>query len=228
MISEYDRLFGDQALAELVADVALPDGSPLAIARARAWEGQHEASEAAAEGASEPWSTFVVALAKHASGKEARARLLALATDASLDPRVRLWAFTALRAEGWVPDADAAHELLGVVLEVPVKGSYDVLAAYADGSVRFLGHVGQSSVVEGSGEPGGTVREVLRLGASLASVPVVSRERPAKRGPADHLRLSALTPAGVRRVDVPWREVEAGGAHAPFFEAATKLFAEVT
>lgn len=227
MISEYDRLFGDQPLSEVVADLRTEAGTPLAVARARAWEGTWREAEVAARDAEQPWGRLVVALAKQSGKEPARDDLLALAGDRGTDPRVRMWAYTALRAEGWKPSEELAHELLGVVVEVPIKSSYDVLAAYVDGSVRFLGHVGQSSIVEGDGEPRPNVRAVLNAAASLSRAPVVAREKPAVQGPLDHLRLSALTPAGVRRVEVPWSEVEAGGAHVAFFQAATKLFADV-
>ncbi len=227
MISEYDRLFGDQTLSELVTDLAAPDGTPTAVARARAWEGMVKESEVSARDVAEPWASFIVALAKQAARESARERLLALAQNPDAEPRVRLWSFTALRAEGWQPSEDTARELLGVVVEVPVKGTYDVLAAYSDGAVRFLGHVGQSSIVEGSSPLRPNVRNVLAAAGPLVAADVVVREKPAKQGPPDHLRLSALTPAGVRRVEVPWSDVEAGGPYVAFFTAATKLFDDV-
>lgn len=59
-----------------------------------------------------------------------------------------MWAWTALRALGERPSAMHEGEVLGVVVEVPVDEGVDVLAAYADGRVRFLGSAGQIVVRE--------------------------------------------------------------------------------
>jgi len=50
----------------------------------------------------------------------------------------------ALRELGDKPEVTAAWEVLGAVTEVPMKSAYDTLAAYQDGSARYLNFSGSS------------------------------------------------------------------------------------
>ena len=71
------------------------------------------------------------------------AALRALAEDPRADSRVRTLAWGRLREQRQpVPTG----ELLGVVFEVEVNGGLDVLAAYADGRLRYLNHGGRVAV----------------------------------------------------------------------------------
>ena len=71
--------------------------------------------------------------------------LRALAEDRAADSRVRALAYGALRERRMpVP----AAELLGVVFEVEVNGGVDVLAAYADGRLRYLNHGGRVALFD--------------------------------------------------------------------------------
>ncbi len=74
---------------------------------------------------------------------EAIAVLRELLHPQPLETRYQLLIWTALRELGERPERPAAFEVLGVVLEIPVKQSYDTLAAYADGSARYLNFAGQ-------------------------------------------------------------------------------------
>lgn len=66
----------------------------------------------------------------------------------AMESRQVLQAWHHLRSQGIVPDASIADEVLGVVAEVALDGGHDVLAAYADGGVRFLHHLGGGTVIE--------------------------------------------------------------------------------
>ena len=160
--------------------------------------------------------------------QDAQDLLLKIAADAQREPRVRLWAFTALRKGGYDPSPADLSGPLGVVVEVPMPFGLDVLAAYADGSARFLGAAGQLVVVEGNGTPSPNVRDVIAAGDVLLSIAPSPRARPAKPPAKDHLRLSALTAKGVHSVEVPWAEIEQGGRYERLFVAASKLLAQVT
>ncbi|HEX6834820.1 MAG TPA: hypothetical protein VF132_14880 [Rudaea sp.] len=87
-----------------------------------------------------PWSTLF-------SDPPELAALTAIAGDAQQESRVRMLAFERLRAAGKpVP----AKILLGVIVEVPLPGGLDVLAAYADGRVRYINQTGRVAVFEGA------------------------------------------------------------------------------
>jgi len=75
---------------------------------------------------------------------EAIAVLRGVLTAAQLETRTLLWVWSALRELGEKPEPKFAFEVLGVVLEVPSGGAYDTLAAYVDGSARYLNFSGRA------------------------------------------------------------------------------------
>jgi hypothetical protein len=80
------------------------------------------------------------------SGKKADAIavLRGVLTAPQLETRTLLWVWSALRELGEKPAPKVAFEVSGVVLEVPSGGAYDTLAAYVDGSARYLNFSGKA------------------------------------------------------------------------------------
>lgn len=72
--------------------------------------------------------------------------LQALANDDTLEGRIRYLAFGRLRGEGV---RESQKKLLGVIVEVPLSGGLDVLAAYSEGGVRYINQTGKLSILEG-------------------------------------------------------------------------------
>jgi len=148
----------------------------------------------------------------------------AIAQDANEESRVRLLAAQWLRANGQAP---AAPEVLGVVIEVPLDGSMDTLAAYADGRVRYINQTGKISVFEG--------REDLRplveglFGAArtvVAQIGPWDRERlPAPR--PGRIRLSFLVSDGLYFGDGVFTEMERDPLAGPVIAQATQLVQRV-
>jgi hypothetical protein len=81
-------------------------------------------------------------LANAGRREEAKSRLRSILDLPNLETRIQLWAWSALRELGERPDPQSGKEVLGVVVEVPVRGAYDTLAAYQDGSARYLNFSG--------------------------------------------------------------------------------------
>lgn len=75
---------------------------------------------------------------------EAIAALRRVLEMPSLETRTLLWAWSGLRELEEKPESKIAFEVLGVVLEVPSGGAYDTLAAYVDGSARYLNFSGKA------------------------------------------------------------------------------------
>src|SRR5688500_9549795 len=75
--------------------------------------------------------------------EEARRSLKEVLADPAEEIRGKLWAWKALRDLGERPPAEVGREVHGVVLEVPVDGWTDTLAAYSDGRVRYINGQGQ-------------------------------------------------------------------------------------
>jgi hypothetical protein len=220
----YDSLFADQDLEAVLLELEPEPGSEMARGRALLWEGRYEEAAATAAGAGEPWSSFLVAAARIRAGTGARRTLLALAEDPATESRVRLWAWTALRKLGERPSALHEGEILGVVLEVPVDDGVDVLAAYADGRVRFLGSADQLVVREAETTP--AIEDMIGEGRVLLATPAAPRRLdPVAEG---HVRLTGLSAAGVHQVEVPWSEVEGDAPYAALFVASARVLEETT
>jgi hypothetical protein len=75
---------------------------------------------------------------------EAIAVLRGVLDAPQLETRAILWVWSALRELGEKPDPQFAFEVLGVILERPSVDGYDTLAAYVDGSARYLNFSGKA------------------------------------------------------------------------------------
>jgi hypothetical protein len=222
----YDALFADQSLEELILDSDFPPGSPLAVARARMWEGNHAAASAVAAQAGEGfWSSFIVSAARMRAGLGAKRTLLAVAEDPDMESRARLWAYAALRASGEKPSALAASEALGLVAEVPVEHGFDVVAAYVDGRARLLGHADNIVIREPEDGPSAAIFELMGKATVLLDVPAAPRQPPPFA--PDRLRFSALSALGVHSVEIGWAETEPPAPYSALFAALLKVFEEV-
>ena len=135
-------------------------------------------------------------VAENAHGRGPWATLLAdqpdvealrrIAADRDSDSRLRALACLRLRQAG---EDVAAKELFGVIVEVPQDHGLDVLAAFADGSARYLNQTSKIVIFEGRGHPA----EALALALVAAAQPVVDRI-----GPWDQARLPPPGPGRVR------------------------------
>jgi hypothetical protein len=162
-----------------------------------------------------PWQVLLLGEAGDA------ARIHELADDATQESRVRALAYGRLRAMG---QAVPAKVLLGVVVEVPLDGGLDTLAAYADGSVRYVNQSGAMSIFEGP---------VPALAPHVAAVleaaqPIVARIGPADGPrppppPAGHMRLTFLVSDGLYFGEGPMGALMGDALAGPLVTAATGL-----
>lgn len=204
-----DLLFADQDLEDLLVQLDLPPLSSSYVARARLWEGRtKEAVELASDVKDDPFAPLVVAAAKIRSGALDDAKAVLLAIDAAPDAetRLRLWVWCALRALGEVPPPAVARDLLGVVLEVPVRDGLDVLAAYADGRARYANHGGAVVVHEPSGRVDAPIADLLRDASVLTSR--VSTPRLRSPLPLERVRFTGLTRSGLHVAEVGPETIE--------------------
>jgi hypothetical protein len=126
----------------------------------------------------EPWRSLLAATPDAAA-------LQRIATDAHQESRARALAWQRLRTLGLkVPP----KVVLGVVVEVPLDDGLDVLAAYSDGTARYINQSGKLAVFESGPD---TVRALARELVEVAQ-PLVNRI-----GPWHAPRLSP-PPSGVR------------------------------
>ncbi|MGH7295509.1 MAG: hypothetical protein ACRELB_11275, partial [Polyangiaceae bacterium] len=112
------------------------------------------------------------------------------------------------------------------VVEVPMEGSKDVLAAYADGSIRFLGYADNIVVREPADDTKPLVEDVLSKAQPLLAVPPAPRSQAPI--PVDKVRMTALSAMGLHTIEAPWSELEPPGKYADLFTSAAKLLERAT
>lgn len=143
-----------------------------------------------------PWVLMAAAHVKMKMGENSEAgRLLRAVTLISSEARLRLWAWHNLRQLGKYPSPDLARQVLGVIIEVPYEDRMDVLAAYADGSARYINHQGGMIVWDRLDETitplvMNAIRETPALGAP-------QEDRLDDPIAPDEVRLNVLTPGGI-------------------------------
>jgi hypothetical protein len=153
-----------------------------------------------------------------------RSALLALASDASQEGRVRYLAYTKLRELGQpVP----AKILLGVIVEVPLDGGLDVLAAFSEGGVRYINQTGRIAVFESV-----TALQpyVQRLFSASGAVVAHNgpREQPRRVPPRDGaVRVTFLVSDGLYFGEGPLETMQSNAMAGPVIQRATELLQAV-
>ena len=150
--------------------------------------------------------------------------LRSLADDRGQEGRVRYLAYQQLRSFG---QSVPPKQLLGVIVEVPLDGGLDALAAYSEGGVRYINQSGKIAIVEG-------VPNFAQLVQSLfsASQPVVNaigpwkeeRRAPPARG---NVRLTFLVSDGLYFGEGPMNVMQREAMAAPVIQKATELLQAV-
>lgn len=177
----------------------------------------------------EPWVSFVRAREAHQRGAtdEAEALWRAIAAQPGAESRVVLQAWHFLRSIGVAPPDDEAKHVLGAIAEVAMGDGHDVLAVYADDSVRYLNFGGRAVVID---EPIDSVtapaRALLDVGQALTGLlePWEGRLPDLPRG---HSRILMLTPGGPHFGQGPDEALQGDDVAGPFLAAATATLVAV-
>jgi hypothetical protein len=155
------------------------------------------------------------------------AAVSALAHDPANESRVRALAFHWLRDRGFEIQRGL---VLGIVIEVPLDRGLDVLAAYADGSVRYINHTGRMTFIEAgaSSDANGQSQRLIALAG-----PVIARigpwDQPRLPPPGQpNLRLTFIVSDGLYVGDGPFRTMEQDALAGPLVSQGTQLLGTVT
>ncbi|WP_300451815.1 hypothetical protein [Accumulibacter sp.] len=148
-------------------------------------------SEDGQQATTEPWASFVAARKHGQAGKTdlAVAELERIAATPSLESRHYLQAWHFLRLLKVKPPADKAKVVHGVVVEVGLPGGADIVAAYADGTARYLHHTGAGVFWE---------RPDSSLDAEIQALLTAGHEVASRIGPWEQARPEAPTNGNVR------------------------------
>lgn len=165
------------------------------------------------------------ALSRHDQAA-ATAVLHAVIDDRGRPSRDHLQAWHELRALGETPETPA--KLYGVVVDMPIGDALDTLAAYADGSCRYVNHAGNVLVYESDDpEIGRLTRAVIAIGSTIAAQigPWDGPRPPLKPG---LLRLSMLCAGGIFFGEGPVSALAGEPLGGRLLTAATQLLHALT
>jgi hypothetical protein len=172
-----------------------------------------------------PWSAFVQA---RREPEERAIELWLEIAHADVGPRHVLQAWHFLRAHGVRPPAEEARRVLGLVVETRSKKGVDVLAVYADRSVRYYTEAGGGIVLE----PAPPERHEL-IDALLDESAVVVASTGPWSGPratvlaAKETRLTFLTPGGPHVGRGPTKQLAQDALGGLVLKGATLLLSEI-
>ena len=148
-----------------------------------------------------------------------------IAEDEANEGRVRALAYNRLRSAG---EKVAAKQVLGAIVEVPLKQGLDVLAAFSEGGVRYLNQSGKAAIFEGKGNP----VEQLAMELVSASQAIVDRIGPweqSRRPPpkAGDVRMTFLVSDGLYFGEGPFGVMQRDPMAGPFLARAAQLLQRV-
>jgi hypothetical protein len=177
-----------------------------------------------------PWDMFVAArLAFAVADNDEAIRLWReIASLPGIDSRHTLQAWTFLRGAGVQPGPEQARAVLGVVACVPVQTGHDVLAAYRDGSVRYINFSGAAVIIDDAPAPVRLAAQQLlnRSSEIVGGIgPWTEPQLPPLPGGA--ARLMMLTPSGPHFGQGPYDALSADPIARQFLNTAFTLMKAV-
>jgi hypothetical protein len=177
-----------------------------------------------------PWSAFEEAR-KHLTADsiaDAKRCWRSVIADRELEPRHHLQAWRFLREQGEHPWPDVAKQVLGVVVEVGVRKGVDLLAVYADRSVRYYNHGGGGVVLDRATRSLAEAVDSLLAAAAKVVTQIGPWEGPLPEPPRrGHARLSFLTPSGLHFGEAATVVLEKDALAGPVFQAATAVMTDL-
>jgi hypothetical protein len=147
--------------------------------------------------------------------------LLNLIADDTLESRMKLLAFHQLRLKGYTV---GNKELLGVIIEVQLEKGLDVLAAFKDGTARYINQSEKLIVWETqTAESGRLINDLFEAAINVVNKIGVwdgARLPPPGKG---EVRLNFLVSDGLYFGQGPFNVLAADAMGAPVINAATEL-----
>lgn len=149
-------------------------------------------------------------LVKQGRKPEAVATLHGILAGKEIETRTLLWTWSCLRELGEQPDNKAGGEVLGVVIEVPSGGAYDTLAAYVDGSARYLNFSGAGIFWD---QKDAKIKALCQAFVD-STIPASDRAKPRKSLalPKHGSQVTLLTRSGIYAIPNPPEPVVGAGA----------------
>jgi len=172
-------------------------------------------------GGPKPVGSLATVLSKGATAEE----LERIAGSGAEESRVRVLAYNRLRADGKpVPK----RQLLGVVVEVPMPEGLDVLAAFGDGTMRYINHTGKLAVVETATKEMTAKGKQLLKAAEAAVGRIGPWDKPRLPPPrSGNVRLTFLVSDGLYFGEGPQNAIARDQIGGPVLGAAGELLSAI-
>ncbi len=166
-----------------------------------------------------PWNVLM----NESAGND---EVLSMATDDTLESRMKLLGYNKLRTNGYNVQE---KELLGVIVEVGLDSGLDVLAAYKDGTARYINQAGKMIIWETRTDES----DKLINNIFSAAQPVVSRigawGKPRISEPRNNeIRINLLVADGLYFGHGPADALANDAMGGPVIYAATQLLVFLT
>jgi hypothetical protein len=179
---------------------------------------------------SEPWASFERLRHFIESGdtQSATATLQGILEIPGLESRHYLQAYHFLDELGVTPIQELSKNVLGVVVEVGMKGGPDLIAGYTDHHARYYNYSGAGVVWERPNDTlDTTIDELLRVGSAVAEVigPWEETRPPAPTN--GRARLNLLTPSGLHFGEGPLDTLANDNLGGPVIASAFRLMQEL-
>jgi hypothetical protein len=179
----------------------------------------------------EPWASFRRARDLAAAGQadEAAAIWQRIAATEGLESRQTLQAWHFLRQAGHQAPANQARLALGAVAEMPMTSGHDLLAAYRDGTARYLNFSGKVAIWEDRSVAPvqAAIADCLTAAQAIADVVGTWDEPSIPPVGAGLVRVMALTPGGPRFGMGRYADLSADPMAGRFLTAAGVLLREI-
>ena len=179
----------------------------------------------------EPWESFIKSREFSTGGDNQSAKqcLHEILSMNNLESRHYLQAWTFLRALGEQPPADEAKHLYGVVIEVALDDSVDVLAAYEDHTARYINHSGAGVVWEHPNDSlNESIDDLLNAGRRIVDkIGPWEGPRPPSP-PAGQARINMLVPLGLHFGQAGYEVLCGDQLAGPVLNAGFKLMQALT
>ncbi len=175
---------------------------------------------------SEPLFASALAASRQGNTDQAKNELKKILDIPDGESRVQLWAWKALRDLGEKPPADIADQIQGVVCELHNDAGVGTIAAYVDGRARWQAGPDKMMVWDATGSDATIDRliyDLIKASEPLVNGAPLSAVHKTPEPEAEHFRVSILTFAGIRTVEVFGPDIVENHPVAPVLVSSGKL-----
>ena len=160
------------------------------------------------------------------NNKSSHQQLLSLASDETAASRIKLLAYNQLKTKGYPVDS---KELLGVIIEVGLENGLDVVAAFKDGTARYINQSGKLIIWETKTDESEKLVDDLFAASLLVVSKIGAWDKARLPQPGkDQIRINFLVAEGLYFGQGPFEVLARYAMGGPVIHAAQQLLVFLT